>query len=187
MIDHAGLVACHMLQKSDLLRLGDPLGRHWVFWQEHVGRNADNDSAESQDDKHDPPICYGNCAVANELEAEGSECADNLTNSYAAVPDAEPQGLLLPGVPLTANEDQARPNGSFEDTEEDSRDQESVVIVYSCYGSGRNAPQEYISGQPLGGRDFAEDESYHTRQWAVGGTRTDPYQWESQLRAEQRR
>lgn len=85
-----------MLQESDLLRLGDPLGRHWVLWQEDVGRNADNDSTESQDDKHDPPICHGNRIVADELEAEGGERADDLTNSYAAVPDAEPQGLLLP-------------------------------------------------------------------------------------------
>lgn len=143
-IDHARLVACHMLQKGDLLRLGDPLGRHWVLWQEDVGRNADNDGAESQNDKHDPPICYGNCIVADELETEGGECADDLANAHAAVPDAEPQGLLLPRVPLTANEDQAWPNGSFEDAEEDSRDQEGVVIVYSCHGGSRNAPQEYV-------------------------------------------
>lgn len=152
-----------MLQKSDLLQLRDPLRRHRILRQEDVRRNADNDSADPQDDKHDPPICYGNCIVANKLEAEGSECADDLTNSYAAVPDAEPQGLLLPRVPLTANENQARSNGSFEDTEEDPRDQESVVIVYSCYGSSRNPPQEYIGRQPLGGRDFAEDESCDTR------------------------
>lgn len=96
MVYHTGLVARHMLQKSNLLRLRDPLGCHWVLWQEDVGRNADNDSAESQDDKHDPPICYGNSIVAHKLEAERSECADDLTNSHAAVPDAEPQGLFLP-------------------------------------------------------------------------------------------
>lgn len=109
------LVDGYMLQQHDFFRLGQEARFHRSIWQEKECDEADDDSDQSKDDEHDLPTRESR--IFDLLEAIGHDASDDLTHTEAGIPDTKSRRLLGFGVPLTADENEARCDGSFEDAE----------------------------------------------------------------------
>ncbi len=149
------LVDGHMLQQHHLFRLGQEACLHWSIWQEKECNEADDNSDQSKDDEHDLPTRES--WVFDLLEAIGHDASDNLAHTEAGIPDTKSRRLLGFGVPLSTNEDEARCDGSFKDTQEYPRCQQSDIVVRSCSAGSRDSPQNHVRSKPFRDRDTLKD------------------------------
>lgn len=148
-----------MLQQSNLLVVRKPGGLHGSVRQEEEGRETNDNSDTSQDDKHDTPASEAS-AGGDMLEAVRNGTTKDLAQAQAEIPEREARSLLRFCIPLAANEHQRRPNSCLEDTQEDTRDEQRLVVVSSGTASSGNAPEGDIESEPFGSWDDLEEVGY---------------------------
>lgn len=150
LVADSSLIDGYMLQQHDFLGLGQEACRHRSIWQEKERDETDDDGDQAEDNEHDFPSRISR--IFDLLETIGYDASNDLTHAEAGIPNTESRRCLGFGVPLVADEDKARCNGSFEDAQEYPRCQQGSIIMCSCSASSRNAPQNHVRSKPFGDR-----------------------------------
>lgn len=91
------------------------------------------------------------------LEAVGSSTSKDLAKPKAEVPEGKSRGLLRLCVPLAADQQKRGANGGFEDANENSRDQQGLVVVRGCTACSRNTPESDVESEPFSSGDLLEE------------------------------
>lgn len=136
---NTSLVDANMLQQSNLLLVRQPTSLHGGVGKEEESSETDHDGDEAENNKHGAPPSKRS-SRAHMLEAIRNETTNNLAKTQTQVPKRKTRGLLGLGVPLAADEHQGRTNCSLKDTEEDTGDEEGLVVVGGGTTSGRDTP-----------------------------------------------
>jgi hypothetical protein len=146
-----GLIDANVLEESNLFAIREPLGLHRSIWEKQDDAQAGDDGGYAESNEHGAPSGQGSIG-AHVLEAVGDGAADNLANTETKIPEGEAGSLFGFGVPLTADEHKRGADRGFEDTEEDARDEEGLVVVGSGTTCSRDTPQNDVGSEPFGSR-----------------------------------
>lgn len=126
-----------MLQESDFLSIGQPLGLHRGVGDEEQNADADENGDDTEGDEHDAPA--SEAGAGDVLEAVGDGAADDLAEAQSEVPEGEARGGLGLGVVLAADEHEGGTDGGLEDAEEDAGHEEGLVVVRGGTASRGNS------------------------------------------------
>jgi hypothetical protein len=136
------LVDTDVLQKSSLLGITEPLRFHGGVWKDEEGGQSNQSSRKADEHEHGLPCVEA--LVCDVLEHKGYKASDDLSKPETGIPHRESRGLLSLGVVLTADQHQAWGDSSLENSEEDTCDEERVVVESSGSCCTRDSPEENV-------------------------------------------
>lgn len=159
LIFNACLVDADVFQQCNLLAIRQPRRLHGRVRDEEERNCTNSNSDAAEDDKHGPPPGErGRRRTRDDvLEAIGHEAADDLAEAEPEVPEREPGRLLRLCVPLTADQQEGRPDGRLEDAEKDAADEQGLVVVRRRATRRHHSPERDVGSEPLGGGYLLEE------------------------------
>lgn len=157
---HPGLVDADVVQKGDLLAVGQPLCLHRRVGQEEEGQCASNGRDQPENKEHDAPALEG--WILDMLEAKGDQTTQDLCHPQTDIPQRESGRRFAFGVVLTAQQHQRRTNRRLKDAEEDASDQKSGIVTGARTGRRSNPPEKDICSEPFGWRSLLQKNYWRT-------------------------